>query len=139
MKTVYGRNDIEHGETISLKIALKKAWSESRSDVVFLGKILCHASGRDSGGRVGEDVCYIKGEVESGGSVKNWYSYVTEGSQIVLNNVSKILYDEYMQSPFDWIEIEVLDNTTTVNKEELLKEKERLLRRLNEIEELLKE
>ena len=70
-----------------------------KGDVILMGKTLCHAIGRDSGGRVGEDVYYKVGEPKSGGSVKKWKSVVPKGSEIILSNVSEMMYDRYMTEP----------------------------------------
>lgn len=139
MTEVYGRNDMEQGETVRLKITFNRSLTADRSDAVMMGKILCHASGRDSGGRVGDDVVYVKGEAFSGGSVKNWYSGVSIDSVVVLNNVSKALYEKYLENPIDYIDVELLEGKESNKKDALLKEKEQLLKRLEEIERLLKE
>lgn len=99
------------------------------------GKVLSHATGRDSGGYPGEDVAYVKGKAESGGSRNNWVSIVPENSKIILRNVNKNIYDKYMQNPDERYEIHLIENK--VNKKQLQQEKDRLLERIAEIDELL--
>ena len=83
----------------------------------------------------GEDVAYVKGKAESGGSRSNWISIVPENSKIILRNVNKNIYDKYMQNPDERYEIHLIKNK--VNKKQLQQEKERLLERIAEIDELL--
>ncbi len=135
MNDVYGYSDIKENETVTLKITFKEAVYSSRSDVVFFGKVLAHAYGRDSGARIGDDVAYISGGATSGGSVKNWDSVVEEGSVVILSNVNKNVYEK-AEIEYD-VTVEVLE--TKANKQNLLEEKERLLKRIAEIDKLLQE
>lgn len=135
MSNVYGYNDVTENETISLRITFNERVSECGSDVVLFGKTLAHAYGRDSGAMVGDDVSFISGGASSGGSRKNWASIVDEGSVAVLSNVNKSVYDK-TEPKYD-ITVEVLESK--VNKQQLLEEKERLLKRIAEIDKLLQE
>lgn len=135
MDDVYGYSDVKENETISLKITFNESVSERREDVVLFGKILAHAYGRDSGARVGDDVAYISGGATSGGSVKNWRSVVKDGSVAILSNVNKSVYEK-TEIGYD-VTVEILE--TKVNKQQLLEEKERLLKRIAEIDKLLQE
>ena len=51
-----------------------------RFAVVFMNVKVAVAFSRDSGAKVGYDARLISGEVDSGGSAKNWYCIVYEGS-----------------------------------------------------------
>lgn len=135
MVDVYGYSDVKENETISLKVTFNESVSECREDVVLFGKILAHAYGRDSGARVGDDVAYISGGATSGGSAKNWDSIVKEGSVAILSNVNKSVYEK-TEIEYD-ITVEVLE--AKANKQQLLEEKERLLKRIAEIDKLLQE
>lgn len=135
MIDVYGYSDVKENETISLKVTFNEDVSEYRKDVVLFGKILAHAYGRDSGARIGDDVAYISGGATSGGSAKNWYSIVKEGSVIVLSNVNKNIY-ENAEMQYD-VTVEILE--TKNNRNQLLDEKKRLLKRIEEIDKLLQE
>lgn len=135
MRQVYGKDDSPAGEceTLKLRIIVKKELSNSCDDVNLFGKCLCHATGRDSGGRPGNDVFYVAGKPNSGGSVKNWKSIVPVGSEIILSNVSKLMYEEYV--PNGDVSMELVQEEH--NKGQLLIEKEKLLKRLAEIDSLL--
>lgn len=136
MSDVYGYSDIQKNETISIKVTFNEAVSEYRGDVILFGKILSHACGRDSGARVGDDVAYINGGPESGGSTKNWCSTVKEGSVAILSNVNKHVYEKEEMN-YD-VTVEVLEEKKE-DRRKLLEEKERLLKRISEINKILEE
>ena len=138
MTEVYGYSDISKNESISLKLTFNEEVKEDRADVVLFGKILSHATGRDSGARVGDDVAMVKGDIGSGGSVKNWVSVIKEGSTFILKNVNKNIFEKEKDGIKYNISIEIVDNAKK-SKTELLEEKKRLLERIKEIDELLKE
>lgn len=133
MKNVYGYNDNTPNETVKVRVKVINELNEWGSDVVLFGKVLSHATGRDSGARIGDDVVYIKGGATSGGSAKNWDSEVKAGSEIILSNVNKNLYDN--AEPNEDIVVELI--TETVDKAKLIEEKERLLKRIEEINKML--
>lgn len=135
MKEIYGYADNEINEKVTLKIHVKESVSKKHGDVILFGKILSHATGRDSGARSGSDVAYIHGSAYSGGSAKNWKSVVSEDSEILLHNVNKNLYEEYLENPQEEYEIEVV--TDSIDSAALKQEKERLLKRIKEIDHLL--
>ena len=54
--------------------------TQRRYAVVFMNVKLAVAFGRDSGAKVGYDARMISGEIDSGGSAKNWYCIAYEGS-----------------------------------------------------------
>lgn len=135
MQQVYGCSDISENETISLRLKFDNRISADKQDIVMFGKILAHATGRNSGAKVGEDVAYTSGGATSGGSVKNWESVVKEGSIVTLSNVNKNLYEKYKDAYDGGITIEVISEEKS--KKSLLEEKERLLKRLAEIDAML--
>jgi hypothetical protein len=47
--------------------------------IELFGRIIARAFGRDSGAKLGDDIIWISGEYTSGGSVKNWRTYVSDG------------------------------------------------------------
>lgn len=135
MKEIYGYADNEINEKVTLKIHVKESVSKKHGDVILFGKILSHATGRDSGARSGSDVAYINGSAYSGGSAKNWESVVSEDSKILLHNVNKNLYEEYLENPQEEYEIEVV--TDSIDSAALKQEKELLLKRIKEIDHVL--
>lgn len=135
MKEIYGYADNEINEKVTLKIHVKESVSKKHGDVILFGKILSHATGRDSGARSGSDVAYIHGSAYSDGSAKNWESVVSEDSEILLHNVNKNLYEEYLENPQEEYEIEVV--TDNIDSAALKQEKELLLKRIKEIDHVL--
>lgn len=134
MEDVYGYSDQVSNDTVTLKVMFLSDASSICSDVVLFGKVMAHARGRDSGARVGDDVAYIHGGASSGGSVKNWRSIVKEGSVAILSNVNKHVYKRAEADPD--IQVEIVEASGN-DRQKLLEEKERLLKRIAEIDELL--
>lgn len=71
-----------------------------QDDVTFMGYSIARAFGRDSGAKLGENVALLDGQISSGGSVKNWVTFVRKGSTFRLV-VSKVLLDE-CEMDSDW-------------------------------------
>ena len=135
---IYGYTDVVKNESVTLKVVFNEEAKEDRKDVTLFGKILSHAIGRDSGARVGDDVAMIKGNIRSGGSVKNWVSVVEEGSTFILKNVNKNILQKEKDGINYNVNIDIIDDAKK-SKSELLEEKKRLLERIKEIDELLEE
>lgn len=136
MRQIYGCDDRieETKETVKLKIKVVEKLFSTQDDVNMFGRCLCHASGRDSEAKAGTGVIYVNGGPKSGGSVKNWCSVVPAGSEIVLPNVSKALYDAYVAD--ERIKVEIVPECPS--REKLLAEKEQLLARIASIDEMLR-
>lgn len=116
MRDIYGRCDLkaDAGKSLRLKVTFKEDREVWHDDVILFGKTVCHAWDRDSGGRAGDDVAYIKGAPSSGGSKKNWTSAVLAGTEVILADVPEKLYREYLQSGDDLgVSVELLDIETT--------------------------
>lgn len=135
MVSVYGEDDRGADETVKLRVKVLEGLYGLRSDVNLLGKCLCHAYSRDSGGKAGTDVSYVVGQPDSSGSAKNWYSAVPPGSEIILSNVSKVLWDAY--EPTD--DIVIVAISSGGNKDKLVAERAALVARIQEIDRLLAE
>lgn len=100
----------------------------------ILGKSIASAWGRDSGARVGDDVAFVEGRPESGGSFKNWRSVVPAGSVVVLHNVPQAALQ--MELP-EGVTAEVMQ-PATIDRDALQAERKHLLARLAEIDQLLR-
>lgn len=137
MRDAYGFADTDVAETVKVKVTVLDDVSAYHAPYELMGKVLSRAYGRDSGAYIGNDVAYISGQPCSAGSVKNWGSKVNKGSVIVLTNVSKNLYERYLESPIENLEVELMEYKKSRN--ELLKEKDELLERLKEVEKELNE
>lgn len=134
MRRVYGEDDRPSAEPkVSVKLIFGNEVSKRHAPVTILGKSIASAWGRDSGARVGDDVVFVEGKPQSGGSVKNWYSVVPEGCVVVLHNVPRAALQ--MELP-EGVTAEVLESKGP-DRAALEAERERLLARLAEIDQLL--
>ncbi len=71
----YGTTGEEPVEYCSLLIKDYRG-SGDRRPVELFGRTIARAFGRDSGAKLGDDIIWIDGTYNSGGSVKNWRTYV---------------------------------------------------------------
>jgi hypothetical protein len=138
MFDVYGKTDEVDCNKLKLRLTfLEDAWEE-RGDITMFGKILCHATSRDSGGYItDDDVALISGNIDSGGSAKYWGSSIDKGTVMELINVSEHLYKKYLENPDENVKVEVIEDKT--DRDKLIEEKNKLLARLEEINKLLGE
>lgn len=67
------------GDKMKVRITAKEN-VQRRFAVIFMGEKVAVASGHDSGAKVGYCTVMISGEINSGGSRKNWYCEVSKGS-----------------------------------------------------------
>lgn len=134
MRRVYGADDRPSAEpSVSVKLTFDREVYKLRAPVTILGKSIASAWGRDSGARVGDDVAFVEGRPESGGSVKNWCSVVPAGCVVVLHNVPQAALQ--MELP-EGVTAEVMQ-PAAIDRAALEAERERLLARLAEIDQLL--
>lgn len=54
--------------------------SADKKPLELFGRTIVRAFGRDSGVKLGDDIVWISGEKDSGGSVKNWEAYVSNAT-----------------------------------------------------------
>ena len=74
----YGETGEEQKRTY--KIVATRTHEERLASVTAGGLVIASAMGRDSGAKVGEGVYMLEGDIDSTGSVKNWNTWVKEGS-----------------------------------------------------------
>lgn len=130
MMEVYGETDLpDGGEKVTVRVKFNEMETGHRGPVVVFGKTVASAFGRDSGARVGDDVVFIEGAPESGGSAKNWSTVIPEGCVVEIRNVPTAALDDSYE--YEIVEEKKIDRTA------LEEEKAKLLKRLAEIEALL--
>lgn len=134
MKENYGRDDLPV-KTVNIKVRnTSRLASDYCSGLEMFGRSICYASGRDSGAKIADGVAFIKGGCTSAGSMKNWYTRIEENSEFIIYALPESALN--LENPYkEDIEVEVLE--AQVNKNELIEEKEILLKRIAEIDELL--
>lgn len=130
MMEVYGETDLpDEGEKVTVRVAFDEDVEVERGPVVIYGRVIASAYGRDSGAKVGEGVTFIKGMPRSGGSRNYWETIIPEGCVVEIRNIPvAAITDDY--------KYEVVKEKA-IDKEALEAEKEKLLKRLAEIEALL--
>ena len=119
-----GRNTILRGEKMEAKkIKLRiTALSDNcrRFAVVCLGVKVAVAFDRDSGARVAYGARMISGNIDSGGSRKNWYCRVDEGSIFEIE-VDEEIYNKNKNRITKW-KMEIIDEfSMTEERSKMLK------------------
>jgi len=132
MRAVYGRDDTQDNvATTDVRVRFNKVVKGHREGIILYGKTLAKAWGRDSGARTGDDVAFIEGAPDSGGSVKNWQTIIPAGSVAVIKNVPLALLGNELPDG-----AEIISDTDS-KREALLARKAELEAALAEIEEEL--
>jgi hypothetical protein len=134
MREVYGQDDLPQ-ELVTVKVTVGSSISQHRGPIVMFGRTVASAFGRDSGARIGEGVCFEAGGCDSSGSMKNWYTIVSAGSEITIYDVPRLAVEQKLGWKDEYGTFEVIENGDPLAA--LRAEKEALLKRLAEIEELL--
>lgn len=95
MRAVYGRDDQQTDVQVTdIRIRFNEEVHCTVGGITMYGKTIAKAWGRDSGARVGDDVAFVEGRPDSGGSAKNWRTIIPEGSVVVIKNVPVSLLGE---------------------------------------------
>ncbi len=80
----YGTTGEDPVETCSLLVKDFTRYA-SKSDVELFGRSIARAYGRDSGAKLGDNIIWISGTYDSGGSVKNWSTDVMNATFSIQN------------------------------------------------------
>ena len=137
MREVFGQDD-RPTETVNVTVQMKKKLEEWHSAVFVFGRSIARASGRDSGASISDGVAFLEGKPNSGGSVKNWTTYIPEGARFVLYDVPVgALPAEKETDDLTWEVVAQAAPDDEVDRAALEYEKARLLKRVTEIDKLL--
>lgn len=127
MREVYGRDDtpIPSSDLVTVRLTFPDGCSKWRGAVCACGHVIASAFGRDSGAKIGSDVCFSRGGATSGGSVKNWQTIIYSGSVCLIYDVPRsIAVEAHMP---DGIKFEVIEQgSNSDRKNSLLEEKKEL-------------
>lgn len=106
-------------ETVKIRIT---ALSDNcrRYAVMIFGIKVAVAFSRDSGAKVGYNVRMISGDIDSGGSAKNWYCVVYEGSVFELE-VDKEIFEKNKNKITKWKIEEISDFAMSKERSEILR------------------
>jgi hypothetical protein len=139
MRDVYGRDDVDAGDAVKVRLTFERRASGSYCEpLTIYGHTIAKAYGRDSGAKPGTGVFFVKGKPSSGGSAKNWLSYADEGSVVEIASVQRSLI-EAEQLP-DGVTMEIVNaETSTIDRDALTAEREKLMARIAEIDNALAE
>ena len=125
----------EPTETVTVKYSLAEDLWEEKSGIFLCGRQIAKAWGRDTGAKVGNGIVLNNCRATSGGSWENWCTEIRrtgDHPEIIIYDAPKAIAEKFVEKHEG---VEILE--TTINKESLLAEKERLLTRIQEIDSLL--
>lgn len=111
LRETYGYDDTcKNIETVRLKLTIKNRIRTKLEYICILGKVLCGTSLYEKHAFCGDDVTYLTGKPKKTQYRNIWFAIVPEDSVILLDNVSKNLYDQYMKdNTSEDIEIEIVE------------------------------
>lgn len=136
MREVYGRDDGPEVDLVTIKVTVTGEIYAGRGPVVLFGRTIASATGRDSGARVGDKVAFIQGGPRSGGSVKNWATEVRPEAVILIHDVPRQAVVDELDWKNSYGTYEIVE-AARPDKQALLDERARLLKRVTEIEKAL--
>ncbi|MDR2513841.1 MAG: hypothetical protein LBD02_01370 [Christensenellaceae bacterium] len=141
MRAVYGVDDLDDDATavVTVRVTMTSAYeSDYTSSLVMYGHVIASASGRDTGARIGDGVAFISKKPGSGGSVKNWRTTIPAGAIFEVYDVPEALVERghgWSIYGVDPCTIEVIRKASEEDtRSKLLEERERLSRRISEID-----
>lgn len=131
MRAIYGRDDVEPAD---LRIVTLRAVDEAREpkEVTAFGRTIARAYSRDSGARPGDGAHFLEGFPKSGGSRAHWDCIIPEGCVIRVDDVPAALLEDLPR----WAEI-VSNIPAAVDVDALRQERDRLMARIQEIDQIL--
>lgn len=132
MRQIYGADD-RPAKTVTVKVTAIKEITQRCGGISIFGRPVAHAYGRDSGAKTDEGIAFIKGSPISDGSVKNWHTTIPEGSVFLIKGVPEEAVKSLINFDGNTMDYEVL-NENPRGRDELLREKENLLKRIHEID-----
>lgn len=110
--------------------------SEVHESLSISGRVIARAFGRDSGAKTGDGIIVIKGGFDSCGSMKNWRVKCKEDTVFKILSVPRLKAEEMLKNP-TWCEKIEIEENKKLDRDELLAERERLEKRIAQINEIL--
>lgn len=133
LMNAYGEDGEQAVEKVTVRIQAVKEIESLCEPVSYAGREIAAAYGRDTGAKIGNGVVLESGNATSGGNRNTWKTIIEEGSIFRVRGIPKSLIEKESDG-FKVIEI----MNDGIDREALKAEKEKLLKRLAEIDELLK-
>lgn len=142
MFCIYGA-DTEREDLCTMRVEWMEDTHAAQSAIMRHGRTIAKATGRDSGARLGEGILLLKGGFTSEGSVKNWTTKANAGTVVLIRDFPRQAMEAYLQADKEKVEKgETLRSIHSLHEEDnrinsLKEEKERIEKRLGEINEIL--
>lgn len=133
----YGTDGLT-ADLCTLRIEWKQSSVVDKAGFVAAGRPVARAFGRDSGAKLDDGVVMLAGGFGSGGSVKNWVTTVDEGTVVLVRDFPRAEAERLVaEQPASRRVYAIEAEAPVVDREALSAERERLLARLAEIDQLL--
>lgn len=123
-------------DTVNIRLRLTTKSSVKCGPITLLGRVVARATSKDSGTKMGEGVLLKSGGFKSTGTTKNWYTSVIGDTEVSISNFPK---DSAMKLIALGAPISIDESGDLDDHYELKSERDRILKRLAEIDEKLKD
>ena len=125
-------------DTVTLKVSLDSGYYRLKSAITLCGRTIARAFDRDSGARLGDGIVLLTGGFFSSGSMKNWATEVSaDGATVLIHDFPKIRVED-AKNESEYITIlDVIDEKKNIDIASLAEEKNRLLARIAEIDQMV--
>ena len=130
---IYGEDGNGTSDLVTVRVSFEKDCWAAAAGYFVAGRCVGRAFGRDSGARLGEGVVVIEGSVSSGGSRKNWTTFVKAGTVIEIRDLPRTAAEGEVKSPADDYTVEIVE-AVCERKAALEADAEKLRERLAVIE-----
>lgn len=127
----YGWSEDGTAELVDIEIHWPDGASIWQDSIVYSGVTIARARGRDSGAHVADNIKILSGGFGSGGSMKNWRTTAKEDTRILLRDMPKSLYVKDSNDSDNGYIAKIVNQAVDIDA--LKAEKERLLKRIDEI------
>ena len=106
MVSIFGVDGTTEVERCTLMVKDMTDYEQGGPVTVF-GRTVAKAFGRDSGAKLGDDIVFISGRYESGGSTKNWRTMIANATFMIKNfPVARVEFKDVQQAIEDgWCEV----------------------------------
>ena len=133
---IYGYYTDEKIDCVNLLCVAGSEASITRAGLDLAGIVIAQAVGRDSGAKTSANVLLKTGNFYSGGSNQYWETIARDGTTFKVLDVPRIIAEKLVKNP-EWCTSITIEEAVEDKKAALLAEKEKLQKRLIEIDDQL--
>lgn len=141
MMEIYGESDISSSEKVDVKVTVIREYAEEGRPITLAGIPICRAFSRDSGAIMSDGCDLISGKIGSGGSRAHWDTYIDKDSVFIMHGISKQVAKNIIENAsndsYPWYTAEILESSPVMDVDALREERERLEKRIAEIDAIL--